>query len=148
MSTQICFDSLEILDWYDGPVLAIGTYGELHFLVILIACEIATDNRIFAIFPIDEYWAQLLLRPIEEDKAGPTQVTSFRAQIDSCLSVHQGGAYLTEDNIERGRSIQMYQDSTFSPADFVPYDSNLAFDDQQFETWTQRLYELMKNHNK
>jgi len=146
MSTQLHFDSLEILDWYDGPVVAVGTSGDLHFLVFLIACEITFDatNRIYAVLPIDRLDAEKLVSPdVTDPTSSRDQYVVFQDLFDSFLARYEGEAYLTKEVAEKGKSIDVYATMGFKPMDFVPYDTSAVFDNSRYETWAYRLDKSM-----
>lgn len=143
MHSKINIDSLEIIEWYDGPVTAVAGCDNFNFLVVLIACKLPEDERIYVILSIDDTSVRNLLQSLEGDR--PLDTEEWKAvmeQLNQLLREYRGDVYLTEEDPEQGKTINIYLDPSLVPFDLVPYDSESAFDDQRFETWEHRLEEL------
>jgi hypothetical protein len=148
MNSQIHFDSLMILGWYDGVTIGLGNSGKMHFLFILLAWKMMPEKeyRIHAIVPIDEDSTHKLIQPAGDNEMDNS--VEFNKQLESFLSNCPNGAYLTSEHAEENKTIRAIWFPEFNAGDLIPYDDDtIFFDDKNFTTWERRLEKLVASEN-
>ena len=136
MKSQLSFDSLVILGWYDGVTVGIGETNRTYHLIVLIAWKMTADEtyKISALFPINEVDADALQGSAVDDPKEDS--VAFNQRLESFLSICPTGAYLTRTPAEEDKIIEVIWLSEFNAADLLPYDDDrIFFDEQNFARW-------------
>lgn len=135
---KVHFNSIYILDWYDGVILGVARDNSAYFLILLIACKVDSDQRIFGVLTIEEQFAEDLIQ-FTDDTTLSENLLTFRKILNSGILTSHNQAYLAEGHIDINTIINLYPDPSFKIAEFVPYDTYLPFDDQKYAQWSSHL---------
>lgn len=135
----ICVDHLEILDWYDGPVLAIATAEVGAFLVVLVAVQHSSDRRIYALVRIDDSYANSLLKHRHREDDSDLE---FGHKLRAVMTRLPDGAFLTRLTVRQALTLSVCFDSEFSISSFVPYQRDSCWSDEVYVRWNDRMSQL------
>lgn len=95
---KVCFESIDIIEWYDGVVRAIAKTSTENYLIVLIKWELKKTNKIYALFELNgitlSEFRNCFLESSEKTKEDMWK--QFETFFDSFISSYKGNIYLLE----------------------------------------------------
>lgn len=117
---KVCLESINIIEWYDGVVRAIGKSGTENYLLVLIKWELAKNNRTYALFELDDNASSEFENCFAESskETKENMWKQFETLFDSFISSYKGEIYLLESEKDLNTKVE-YQLSIENSKSFV-----------------------------
>jgi hypothetical protein len=132
------FDSVDILDWYDGAVLAIGEHQQIDYLLILVAWDIKSKCKAYVVLQLDSAIAKSMRQltvnaPNVEGKQKDWE--TFNTILNDYLGDYQDEAYITLGEPNQGRKSSAKPISSVHLSKLKNYDIENALTEEAITLW-------------
>jgi len=132
------FDSVNVLDWYDGLVLAIGVHQQTDYLLILVAWDIESKCKAYVVLDLDSAIAksmrQLTVSTPNLESKQQNWVT-FNTILNDYLGDYQDEAYITVGEPNQGRKSSAKLISSVHLSNLKNYDIENALSEEAITLW-------------
>jgi hypothetical protein len=137
MSLRIYIREMNILGWYDGPVIAIGKSEQGKLLSLLVACVLPDQiDRIFLVIPLSDADEAEFLGPFDDKEKSPESASEESTKwLNGFLKLPKTDVFLSRDALNRDKSIELFRWSAYSPEKIVPYDIDNAWNADASVFW-------------
>ncbi len=129
-NTSISFNKIEILEWYDGVVRAIGEVETKIYLIVLVAWDMSKSVKLYALIELSEIAKDEMMRELNSARSKEENWRAFNSMFDRYIRHYDGEAHLILGEIKENKP---YELKTIDP-NHIKKLINYEFEDTMSET--------------
>lgn len=105
--TNISFDKIEILEWYDGIVRAIGEAESETYLIVLVAWNMSQSVKLYALVELSEPTKNKMIDELNKTRSKEENWEIFNSVFDHYIQSYNGQAYLILGEIKENKPCEL-----------------------------------------
>lgn len=103
---NMSFNRIEILDWYDGIIRAIGEVENKTYLIVLVAWDIKQLVKLYALLELDELTKNEIIRALNGNRSKEENWEIFNSVFDHYIQHYDSEASLILGEIKKNESYE------------------------------------------
>lgn len=134
-NTSISFDKIEILEWYDGVVRAIGETKSGTYLIVLVTWDMSQSVKLYVLIELSELTKKEMIDELNKTRSKEEKWEIFNSVFDRYLQNYNGQAYLILGEIKEDESYELKMTSSNHVKKVVNYDFENTMSKANIDSW-------------
>lgn len=105
--TNISFNKIEILDWYDGIIRAIGEVEDEFYLIVLVAWDMRQPVKLYVLLELNELTRSEIIDELNGSRSKEENWEIFNSIYDRYVQNYDGVAYLILGEVKKKESYKI-----------------------------------------
>lgn len=132
---SISFDKIEILEWYDGVVRAIGEVESETYLIVLVAWNMSQSVKLYTLVELSELAKKEMVNELNSARSKEENWEIFNSVFDRYIQNYNGKAYLTLGEIKENKPNELEIIESNHINKLINYDFEDTMDGNSIDFW-------------
>ncbi len=106
-NTNISFDKIEILEWYDGIVRAVGETETEAYLIVLVAWEISSSIKVYALLKLNKITKNEIIKELNATRTKEENWEVFNSLFERYIQNYDDKAHLILGEIKVNKPCEL-----------------------------------------
>ncbi|HEX8267286.1 MAG TPA: hypothetical protein VF596_17945 [Pyrinomonadaceae bacterium] len=105
--TNISFNKIEILDWYDGIIRAIGEVEDEFYLIVLVAWDMKQPVKLYVVLELNELTKSEIIDELNGSRSKEENWEIFNSIFNRYVQNYNGVAYVILGEVKKNESYRI-----------------------------------------
>lgn len=115
------FEKIEVLEWYDGIVRAVGIGHGRWSLIALIAWEIKENRKLYVVLDLDENTKENLRFSLEDEGSKEANWQAFNTAFDEFIKGYKSAVYVIQGDLVVGEKYEGVRVNAAFLSEIIPF---------------------------
>lgn len=131
----IFFNKLEVLDWYDGVIRAVGFAETGCYLIILVAWDMNQPAKLYVLVHLSEAEQQEIFEALNSAHPKEKNWEEFESMFDRFIQTYADKAYTFLGDVEAGKSYTLRGVKSDKLRSLASYDFEATLNEANIYSW-------------
>jgi hypothetical protein len=133
--TIISFSKIEILDWYDGIIRAIGEVENKICLIVLVAWDMKQSVKLYALLELNELTKNEIISALNGNKSEEENWEIFNSVFDHYIQRYNSEAYLIFGEVKKNEPYELKRVDSSHIKKLVNYEFEDTMSETNYDYW-------------
>ncbi len=134
-NTNISFDKIEILEWYDGIVRAVSETETEAYLIVLVAWEISSSIKVYALLKLNKITKNEIIKELNATRTKEENWEVFNSLFERYIQNYDDKAHLILGEIKVNKPCELKLIELSSIKKLINYDFEDTMNKNNINFW-------------